>query len=134
MLAFHRYLYVKENLKKGIFNFGKKKEKEVECACNAMSGQLAEHNNCCCDSRPKDVNIKVLGSGYKACHELYENVKEAVNHTGIQAEVEYVTDLEKIMRYGAMSMPCIVVNETVVSMGKVLKVADVEQLLHKLGF
>ena len=49
-------------------------------------------------------------------------------------EVEYITDMEKVMGYGVMSMPAIVVNEKVVSMGKVLKATDVEKLLHKLGF
>ena len=51
----------------------------------------------------------------------------------LDAEVEYITDMEKVMSYGVMSMPAIVVNEQVVSMGKVLKVAQVEELLKKLG-
>ena len=41
--------------------------------------------------------------------------------------------MEKVMAYGVMAMPAIVVNEKVVSMGKVLKAADVENLLQKLG-
>ena len=49
-------------------------------------------------------------------------------------KVEYITDLQKVVGYGAMSMPALVVNEKVVAMGKVLKAADVEKLLHKLGF
>jgi hypothetical protein len=53
---------------------------------------------------------------------------------GLSVEVEYVTDMQKIMDYGVMSMPALVVNEKVASMGKVLKSADVEKLLHKLGF
>ena len=53
---------------------------------------------------------------------------------GISAETEYVTDLQKIMEYGVMSMPALVVNEKVAVMGKVLKPADIEKLLHKLGF
>ena len=52
---------------------------------------------------------------------------------GLKVEVEYITDMEKVMEYGVMSMPAIVVNDQVVSMGKVLKAADVEKLLHKLG-
>ncbi len=104
------------------------------CACNAAMGEQTVEG-CCCEGSKAAVceNIKVLGSGCKACHELFENVKKAVSHAGISVEVEYVTDLEKIMKYGVMSMPCIVVNEKVVSTGKVLKVAEVEQLLHKLG-
>ena len=42
--------------------------------------------------------------------------------------------MEKITAYGVMSMPAIVVNGQVVSMGKVLKTADVEKLLRKLGY
>jgi hypothetical protein len=48
--------------------------------------------------------------------------------------VEYITDMEKVMAYGVMSMPALVVNEQVVSMGKVLKAAEVIKLFGKLGF
>lgn len=51
----------------------------------------------------------------------------------LDAEVEYITDMEKVMNYGVMSMPAIVVNEQVVSMGKVLKASQVEELLKMLG-
>ena len=44
------------------------------------------------------------------------------------------SDMQKVMEYGVMSMPALVVNEKVVAMGKVLKAADVVALLHKLGF
>ncbi len=80
------------------------------------------------------TSIKVLGAGCKSCHELYENTKAAVKNIGFDVEVEYVTDMEKVMEYGVMSMPGLVVNEKVISTGKVLKAADVEKLLHKLGY
>ena len=48
-------------------------------------------------------------------------------------DVEYITNLEKVMGYGVMSMPGLVFNEKVVSMGKVLKAADVEKLLERLS-
>ena len=51
----------------------------------------------------------------------------------LDAEIEYITDMEKVMGYGVMSMPAIVVNEQVVSMGKVLKVSQVAELLKKSG-
>ena len=69
----------------------------------------------------------------QAANEQYKNAKAAVKALGLPVEVEYITDMEKVMGYGVMSMPAIVVNEKVVSMGKVLKAADVEKLLHKLG-
>ena len=80
------------------------------------------------------MSIKVLGSGCKFCHELYENTKEAVKNIGLSVEVEYVTDLEQVMGYGVMSMPGLVVDEKVASTGKVLKTVDVEKLLHKLEY
>lgn len=76
-------------------------------------------------------SVKVLGAGCKSCHEMYENTKEALDRMGLDVSVEYVTDMEKVMTYGIMSMPGLVVNENVVSMGKVLKPADIEKLLKK---
>lgn len=78
-------------------------------------------------------SIKVLGAGCKSCHEMYENTKKALENAGINIEVEYVTDMEKVITYGIMSMPGLVINEKVVSVGKVLKPADIEKLLYKLG-
>lgn len=80
------------------------------------------------------LSIKVLGLGCPSCHAQYEQAKAAVKNMGQTVEVEYITDLQKVMSYGAMSMPAIVVNEKVVSMGKVLKAPDIEKLLQKLGF
>lgn len=117
----------------GLFGFGKKKEEqEPACACNAPVEETKEENCCCNDEGDSLVSIKVLGSGCKACHELYENTKEAVKNAGLSVEVEYITDLEKVMGYGVMSMPGLVVNEKVVSMGKVLKADDVEKILEVL--
>ena len=91
-------------------------------------------SSCCCGGNCGVTSIKVLGAGCKSCHEQFENAKSAVKSMGLTVEVEYITDMEKVMAYGAMSMPAIVVNEKIVSMGKVLKAADVEKLLHKLGY
>ncbi|MGN0532675.1 MAG: thioredoxin family protein [Eubacterium sp.] len=122
-----------------LFNFGKKKEekKAPTCACNCgcPTSEVSEiTNDCCSEAKDGICCIKVLGAGCKSCHEQYENAKEAVKAMGLSVEVEYITDMQKVMEYGVMSMPAIVVNEKVVSMGNVLKAADVEKLLHKLGF
>ena len=123
-----------------LFNFGKKKENEKKtptCTCNCgCSSSEAEEitKECCPEAKDGICCIKVLGAGCKSCHAQYENAKEAVKAMGLSVEVEYITDMQKIMEYGVMSMPAIVVNEKVVSMGKVLKATDVETLLHKLGF
>ena len=125
-----------------LFNFGKKKEEEKKapacaCACNCgcPTSEVSEITiECCSEAKNGICCIKVLGAGCKSCHEQYENAKEAVKAMGLSVEVEYITDMQKVMEYGVMSMPAIVVNEKVVSMGKVLKAADVEKLLRKSGF
>ena len=130
-----------------LFNFGKKKEavKEFTCACNSQEEEMKEESRCCggdsVNTEMRDCcnadigagvgSIKVLGTGCKSCHEMYENTKVALRNVGIDKEAEYITDMEKVMAYGIMSMPGLVINEKVVSMGKVLKVADIEKLLLK---
>ena len=101
---------------------------------NRLIGSAVEAPACCCGDAVDGICcVKVLGAGCKSCHEQYENAKAAVKAMGLPVEVEYITDMEQVMTYGAMSMPAIVVNEKVVSMGRVLKVAEVEKLLRKLG-
>ena len=134
----------------GLFGFGKKKEegKQVSTCCCSSDVKSEKTSTCCCGSASQAgentccgdaagsgiASIKVLGAGCKSCHEQYENAKAAVKTMGLSIEVEYITDMEKVMGYGVMSMPAIVVNEKVVSMGKVLKATDVEKLLHNLGY
>ncbi len=75
------------------------------------------------------MNIKVLGGGCKSCETLLAATKAAVARKGIDAEVEYITDLEKIMEYGIMSMPALMIDERIVSVGKVLKEKEIEKFL-----
>ena len=121
-----------------LFNFGKKKEEEKKtpaCGCAASEAESIT-NDCCPDLKEGEICcIKVLRAGCKSCHEQqFEYTKQAVKDMGLSVEVEYITDMQKVMEYGVMSMPALVVNEKVVAMGKVLKAADVVALLHKLGF
>lgn len=129
-----------------IFGFGKKKEEEKKtpcCCCGTEKTEVASEA-CCCDLSDTDNTccgkavdgiccIKVLGAGCKSCHDQYQNVINAVAEMNIATNVEYITDMEKVMAYGVMSMPAIVVNEKVVSMGKVLKTADIVKLLKNMG-
>lgn len=123
-----------------LFNHGKKKEEQqtptCACQCDCSGADAVETTNkCCCDEAKDGICcVKVLGAGCKSCHEQYENAKKAIAEIGLDIEVEYITDMEKVMAYGVMSMPAIVVNDKVVSMGKVLKTADVVKLLRSLGF
>lgn len=113
--------------------FGKKKEEKKSCCCSCgtVKEQSVTTNTCCGEKVEGICCIKVLGAGCKSCHQQYENVKEAVKDLGLDIEVEYITDLAKVMEYGVMSMPAIVVNDKVVSMGKVLSVSDFKKALDK---
>ena len=75
------------------------------------------------------MNIKVLGGGCKRCEALLSAAKEAVRNKGITAEIEYIPDMTKIMETGVMSMPALMIDDTVVSSGKVLKAKEIEKLL-----
>ncbi|MBR4473622.1 MAG: TM0996/MTH895 family glutaredoxin-like protein, partial [Oscillospiraceae bacterium] len=69
------------------------------------------------------------GGGCCKCENLLGAVKEAVAEKGIEAEIEYITDMAKIMEYGIMSTPALMIENKVVSMGRVLKAKEVEKLL-----
>lgn len=116
-----------------LFNFSKKEEeiKASFCNCSTVLSATETTDGCCGKNKS---SIKVLGSGCRNCHDLFEASMVTVSNMGLDIDVEYVTDMEKIMEYGVMSMPALVVNEHVVSMGKVLKAADVEKVLRKQGF
>ncbi len=75
------------------------------------------------------MTIKILGSGCKYCTTLAENTKEALKELGLEAEIEKVTEFAQIASYGVMSTPALVVDEKVVSYGKVLKPKEIIKFL-----
>lgn len=77
------------------------------------------------------MEIRVLGSGCPNCIKLENNVKLALEESGIPAEVTKIKDIAKIMEYNVMSMPALVFDEKVVSYGKVNSVSEIIELLKK---
>jgi len=75
--------------------------------------------------------IKVLGSGCKNCVALKENTEVALKETGIDAEIIKVEDIKDIIAYGVMQTPALVIDEKVVSYGKVLKPKEIVKILMK---
>ena len=65
------------------------------------------------------LTIKVLGSGCSNCHKVEDLAKQAVAQLAVDAQVEMVTDVKEIMRYGVMNTPGLVINDKVVSSGRV---------------
>lgn len=73
--------------------------------------------------------IKILGSGCRKCVALAENAKAAAAAAGKEAEIVKVTDLAEIAGYGVMSTPGLVVDEKVVSTGRVLTPDEIARLI-----
>lgn len=112
----------------GLFGFGKKKEEKaaIPCACNEGAPQMKAEPCGCGVAR----QVKVLGAGCKKCHELNENAQAAIAELGLDAELEYITDMDRVMDYGAMSLPALVVDGKIVSAGTVLTPEEVAAYLR----
>jgi small redox-active disulfide protein 2 len=75
------------------------------------------------------LTIKVLGSGCANCKRVEQTARRAVEKLGIEAEVIKVTDYSAIMAYNILSTPGLVVNEKVVSSGRIPSEAEVASWL-----
>jgi small redox-active disulfide protein 2 len=65
------------------------------------------------------LQIKVLGPGCANCKRLEQLTRREVKKLGLAADIEKVTDYGQIMAYGVMSTPGLVINEQVVSYGRI---------------
>jgi small redox-active disulfide protein 2 len=77
------------------------------------------------------MKIKILGSGCKKCIALGENARTAAAAAGIDAQIEKVTDIIAIAGFGIMSTPGLVIDDKVVSSGRVLSAAEIGPLLQE---
>ncbi len=73
--------------------------------------------------------IKILGTGCTKCKNLTKLTEEVVVENNINANVEKVEDIEKIMAYDVMSTPALVVNEKVVAKGRVPSKEEILKLI-----
>lgn len=65
------------------------------------------------------ISIKVLGSGCANCKRLEANARKAVEELQIEADIEKVTDMGEIMKWPILATPGLVINDKVVSSGRV---------------
>lgn len=75
------------------------------------------------------MKIEILGIGCAKCKQLQKNTEEALRIRSMEAEVVKVEDMQKIMSYGVMSTPGLVVDGTVKSTGKLLSSQEIAQLI-----
>jgi small redox-active disulfide protein 2 len=75
------------------------------------------------------MNIKILGTGCAKCHQLEKTTKEVAKELGIDATIEEVKEIDKIITYNVLITPGLVINEQLVSSGKVPTKAEITQLI-----
>jgi len=76
------------------------------------------------------MKIQILGTGCPKCKQLAQNAEEAVKALGIEAEIEKVTQINDIMKFGVMMTPALAVDGQVKSIGKVLSSAEIKGLIQ----
>jgi len=77
------------------------------------------------------MEIKVLGPGCAKCQKTEKIVKEAVQESGVDAQVNKVTDLMEIAGYGVLGTPAVVIDGKVKSVGKIPKKEEIKKWLGK---
>ncbi|MEN6447396.1 MAG: thioredoxin family protein [Syntrophaceae bacterium] len=75
--------------------------------------------------------LQILGTGCAKCAKLTQNTEQAAKNLGIAYEIEKVTDMKEIMKYGVMMTPALVVDGKVRSVGKVLTPAEIESMIKE---
>lgn len=77
------------------------------------------------------MKIQILGTGCAKCNALERNAKEAVSKSGVEAVIEKVTDLDKIMEMGVMMTPALAIDDEVKKAGKVMTTEEIAELIKE---
>ena len=77
------------------------------------------------------MEIKVLGPGCPKCEATEKNVKEALAESGLDAQVDKVTDVMEIAKYGVFGTPAVVIDGEVKSVSKIPKKEDIKGWISK---
>ena len=75
------------------------------------------------------MKIQILGTGCPKCKKLAENAEAAAKDLGVECEIEKVTDINEIMKFGVMMTPALAVDGDVKSVGKVLSADEIKRTL-----
>ncbi len=77
------------------------------------------------------MTIEVLGSGCAKCKRLFEQAKDAVRELGLDTEVSYITDIQKIVELGVMSSPVLTIGGSPVIVGMVPDTPKLKEIIHE---
>lgn len=75
------------------------------------------------------MKIEVLGAGCPTCKKLFELTKQAVGEIGIEAEVEYIDDIQKIMELGVMQAPVLMIDGKIAMIGGTSEIERIKELI-----
>lgn len=75
------------------------------------------------------MEIKVLGTGCTKCKKLESATRQAVAELNLNAAIEKIEDIQKIMEYGIMATPGLVINGKVVMSGRLPKITEIKEIL-----
>ena len=76
------------------------------------------------------MQIQVLGSGCPSCKKLFELTKKAAEELKLKTEVEYITDIQKIVEMGVMSSPVLAVNGKPVLTGFLPDIEEIKKVIQ----
>jgi len=76
------------------------------------------------------MKVQILGTGCPKCRKLEENAVAAVNELGRDFELEKISDINEIMKFGVMMTPGLAIDGDVKSTGKVLSVEEIKKLVE----
>jgi len=79
------------------------------------------------------MKIEVLGTGCAKCRRLEENVRKAVQETGVKAEVLKVQDMDQIISKGVMMTPALLIDGEEMAIGRVPGVDEIKRMLQGAG-
>ncbi len=80
---------------------------------------------------PSSIKIQVLGSGCPTCEALYNRVKETAKKINPNLEVEYITDIAKIVELGAMSSPVLAIDGEIITAGQMPGEEEIREAIEK---
>lgn len=77
------------------------------------------------------MKIQILGTGCAKCNDLLANAETAIKNSGVMAEVEKITAINDIMKFGVMTTPALAIDGKVVSAGKLLSPAEIAKFFSE---
>ncbi|PIZ65455.1 thioredoxin family protein [Candidatus Roizmanbacteria bacterium CG_4_10_14_0_2_um_filter_36_9] len=79
------------------------------------------------------MKIQVLGSGCPTCKNLYELTTKATQELGLDGEVEYITDITKLVEMGVMTSPVLAIDGKVALSGYIPDIEKIKEIIKELA-